>query len=51
MRQSVMRLAVMVLCLVGLGCADAGYLMQRAMLSADCRPDHLQANGQCTPLK
>ena len=32
------------------GCADPSYLLQRAMLNADCRPGHLQPDGQCTPL-
>jgi hypothetical protein len=40
---------VLAVCLVG--CADASYTLQRALISADCRPDHLQANGTCTPLK
>jgi hypothetical protein len=33
------------------GCADATYRLHRALYSVDCRPDQLQPNGQCTPVR
>lgn len=42
----------LLLLLCGLsGCADTAYWWQRTAFGIDCRPDHVQANGQCTPLK
>jgi hypothetical protein len=38
-------------CLALAGCADPAYWYQRTVWGIDCRPDHVQPNGQCTPVK
>lgn len=30
-----------------IGCGEATHLYQRTLFGIDCRPDKLQANGQC----
>ena len=47
---AILAFVLTIILMFGSGCADPSYLLQRAMLNADCRPGHLQPDGQCTPL-
>jgi hypothetical protein len=32
-----------------MSCTESTYTVQRMLIGADCRPEHLQTNGHCTP--